>query len=423
MSTVKNQRILFVLYGYPLGVSTMLINAIAMLKENGNQVSILANDAQQKDLPCDSWLNDLFVPMPGKAEAGGAEEIKKCLKKIKPLYGAVKCFKKMLESSAKKPADDPSWERRNSGIFDFAEVLRKYLSEHAVDVLMPVECFSLIACVAALEKLELDKRMIYFDMELLDWAPENPLYTDKLELKRRQFEALRRVERVVITSYNRARIFAEINQFPPDRISVLPVVPRKRDIQKPSVYFRDKFSIGSDKTLVIYTGNLMPWAQCLEIIESMKNWPPGAVLVMHTWNKGSLSTEYFQKLQRAAEKRPVYFSSDYLRYDEMQQALTSADIGLLYYQDIDDNFTEIFLSSNKMAEYLAAGLPLVCSPHESLKDFVDRNGIGFAVDFDGIGGAIETIAANRGRYSENVKVCCEKYFIFDKYFKEAFDGI
>ena len=421
---LKNKRILFILLDYPLGISTMLINAIAMLKENGNNVAIISNSDQLKDLPCESWLSELFVPVlqekPVEEPVGKENKIKEFIKNNKFLYFFIKVLKKILQIPIrKKITENLTWEEKNSGIFDFAAVLKKYLSDNKPDIVMPVECFSLIATVEALKQIEPKPEIIYYDMELLDWAPENPLYTGKLELKQRQFEALQQVKHVVITSFNRAKIFAKINQFFPENISVLPVVPRKRKKQSSS-YFRDKFKIGHDNTLVIYAGNFMPWAQCLEIIESMSSWPKNAVLVMHTWNKGSLSLDYFQRMVEAAKFLPVYFSADYLRYDELGVALSSADIGLFYYQDIDDNFTEICFSSNKMGEYLASGLPLICSPHKSLKEFVDKHKIGFAVNFAEIGNAIKDISADKKRYNENVKTCCEEYFVFDKYFNQAF---
>jgi len=257
-------------------------------------------------------------------------------------------------------------------------------------------------------------------MELLDWSEENPLYEDKLELKKRQVSALKQVNHVVITSYARARIFSEINKYPIEHISVLPVVPRRREVKVRSKYFREKYDIGDDKTIVIYSGNFRPWAQCIEIIESMNLWPPDTVLIMHTWNKAVLDDDYCQQMFIRAKKFPVFFSTDYLSYEELSIALSSADIGLLYYEEIDDNFTEICFSSNKMSEYLASGLPVICSPFPSLKEFVEGNQIGVAVGFHEIGDSIKIIKSNYIIYSDQVRKCCEKHFIFDKYYKEVF---
>ena len=40
---LTDKRIAFVLYNYPLGVSTMLINVISMLKEHRNEVIAITN--------------------------------------------------------------------------------------------------------------------------------------------------------------------------------------------------------------------------------------------------------------------------------------------------------------------------------------------------------------------------------------------
>jgi len=280
-----------------------------------------------------------------------------------------------------------------------------------------VECFSLIAVdQAGAGKAD----VIYFDMELLDWASDNPLYGNKLELKKIQHAALGRVAHVMITSPERARIFAGINQFDPERISVLPVVPLKKEQDLRSTYFRDKFSIPQDKFIVVYAGNFMPWAQCVEIIGSMEQWPANAVLVMHTFNKPALKLEYFRQMQKAAKGKPVFFSSEYFLHDDLVTALTSADAGLLFYQSIDANFTEICFSSNKMAEYIAAGLPVITSPFPVLKEFVDKQGVGKAVAVHAIGQAILEIGEKKSFYQDNVQKCAATLFSFENYFSQAF---
>ncbi len=172
--------------------------------------------------------------------------------------------------------------------------------------------------------------------------------------------------------------------------------------------------------MVLYAGNFMPWAQCVETIESMIGWPKDVVLVMHTWNQKSLESQYFEKMQKAALPYEVYFSSDFFTYDDLATALSSADLGLLFYEDIDQNFNEIVFSSNKMAEYISAGLPVICSPFPSLQSFVSMTGVGQSSSFHDLGKTIEHIRDNYSSHKSNVIKCYDKYFNFEKYFNAAF---
>jgi glycosyltransferase involved in cell wall biosynthesis len=257
-------------------------------------------------------------------------------------------------------------------------------------------------------------------MELLDWSADNPLYADKTVLKSLEHRALGRVQHVMITSPERGKIFASLNDFPLERVSALPVAPLRRPHAERSRFFRDRFGIPDDRLVLIYSGNFAPWAQCLEIICSMDGWPENAVLVMHTWNKGAMSTEYFAQMSRAAAGRAVFFSAEYLLYEDLAPALSSADIGLMFYEAIDANFTEILFSSNKMAEYLAAGLPIICSPFPSLEKFVRDERIGVAADFQEIGSAARRIASDMAGYRSSVADCLRRHFEFERYFAEAF---
>jgi hypothetical protein len=73
-----------------------------------------------------------------------------------------------------------------------------------------------------------------------------------------------------------------------------------------------------------------------------------------------------------------------------------------------------------MGDYLAAGLPVVCSPFESLKAFVNANQIGRAVDISSIPSALGEIFAGLDSFRANVAECRESHFVFERYFEKAF---
>jgi len=108
-----------------------------------------------------------------------------------------------------------------------------------------------------------------------------------------------------------------------------------------------------------------------------------------------------------------------MRPADLGQALASADIGLLFYTRDTAYFSEILFSSNKMAEYMAVGLPVVCSPIPGLKRFVEDERIGLAAEFDELGAAVARIAANLPAHREAVARCRARHFEFERYFADA----
>lgn len=400
VTTLRGKTIGFVCCRYPLGVSKMPINSIALLARD-NDVEVLISAADRNAMPVDDWMEPLLVAYPGFG-------------RWLPVRGLSSVLVR-LGRHVRLPEMMAVWALANLEVLLLARWLARRARTRKYDILVPIECLSLIAADrAAVPGADL----IYYSLELLgpDDITDN---VNKHVLKRLELKALARVAQVVTTTPGRRLLFAERNGFPAERVSALPVVPLRQHSPSRTRFFRDKFGIGDDRVLVIYSGNFESWAQCLEIITSMDRWPPNAVLVMHTYNRNALRGSYFKQMRQAAAGRPVYFSTEYMRPADLQQALASADIGLLFYTRATAYFSDILFSSNKMAEYMAVGLPIVCSPIPALKAFVEDEHIGLAAEFAELGGAIARIAADLPAHREAVTRCRARHFEFERYFTDA----
>lgn len=401
--SITGMRIAVIIYNYQLGVSPSITNSISILARN-NRVEVLTSPVDQTAPPAPPWL---------------ANHISSCKRKRSfILFRICRLFARFLYTiPGNKKFDMIRWHAANLDLLWFSRWIGRRHSESPFDIYIPVEASSLIALDLSGVK---DAEVIYYDMELLDWpTAENRRRGQQIQ-KELAYRALARVDHVMITSPKRARAFAKINDYPDDHISIIPTVPMADAENYRSIYFREKFRIPDDKRIILYSGNFQPWAQCIEILASMHLWPKNTVLVMHTWNRDSLHSKYFVEMRKVAADFPVHFSSEFIPSDELTSALSSADIGLLFYDSIDANFTEILFSSNKMGEYLAANLPVICSPHPSLSEFTQAHGIGIASDFNGIGKSIESILLRLDDYRENVRRCRERHFQFESYFTKAY---
>ena len=402
--SVNGKKIAVVTYGYPLDVSMMLINSITLLAET-NRVDIIVSPLDSRHARNPEWIREHFVFSPAVSRSF--------------FYRALRRLSRELSSVAAFLSDTLAWRFQNLDLFCFSLWLKRRAAKEGYDIFIAVECYALVAAETAAR----NHSLIYYNMELLDWKEEDMLYPDKKPLKKLEVKALRHVDRVMITSPNRALIFGAMNTYPLERISVLPIMPLGRQPITRSAYFREKFSIPEEKKIVLYAGSFQPWAQCLDIIESMDVWPEETVLVLHTHSNDekTLKSDYYLRMCEAAEYREVYFSTDYLPYSELGGALSSGDVGLLYYQDIDANFSEILFSSNKFGEYMAAGLPVICSPFPSLEAFVSKEGIGKSVPVEKIGEALKIILPHIDEYRHRVTQCLAEHFAFETHFAKAFE--
>lgn len=407
-------KIAFVLYLYPLGVSSMIVNSIKMFADKGIDVDVFIDKSTHDALPVAFRQTNINVRIYDDTISFWGRVLRFFHSKIS--FILFRCLLIWLRTAKKYNLDIPS------GLFSiyyiedyfFAKWL-KLMMRNDYDYICPVEARSLIVASANSHKI------IYYNMELLDWSEDNPIYTkDKILQKLLEYKALQNVYAVVIQNDKRLKQFRKINDYY-KKMYILPVASMGDPILSQDSFFRDKFAIPRDVRIVIYSGNIMPWAKCIEMVDSVKNWPEGFCLVLHTWRKNAFETGYGQEVKQHANDLPVYFSEDYLDIEDLAKCLSSSDIALMFYEPIDSNFIEILFSSNKLAEYLKAGLPVITSDFYELKDFISTYGIGeTASTMAELPLALFTIIDNYDNYKSKVLECYLKVFRFEIYFEPLF---
>ena len=409
---MSSQRIAFIMYSYPLGVSSMIINSIRMFARKGFKVDVYIDKSTLNSCPIE-FSEELVSLVVYDNETGNRGFF---LRGYRFLSRKVRKFLSRFMTISGNFSFDFCLRLFYPDLFGFSEWLKEKLSLYTYVYYMPVECNNIL-CLHDIKEKE---KIVYYNMELLDWRAKNPLYTytNKIFLKNLEYRMIKNLSHVVIQSPHRAKLFSRINHFDMNKIHILPVASMGEPVIDRSNYFRELFSIPSDSKIVVYVGNFMPWAQCLEIIQNVKEWPKDYALVMHTWNKAALRTPYYQAMRKQAEGLPIYFSTEYIDYDEMTTALSSTDIGLLFYESIDANFTEILFSSNKLSEYLKAGLPVICSDFPSLKDFVQENVIGAAISsMDDLPGVLVSFREQINVLRKNAFACYQSKLRFESHFE------
>jgi glycosyltransferase involved in cell wall biosynthesis len=391
----------------------MIINSIRQFAQRGFAVDVFIDRETFHKSPVSFREEDVSLIVRSRTESLLLKVIQVLIGKTLARFGACERLSGRLAPSRTVPMFYPV-------TCDFAAWLGGEISKNNYRFIIPVDTKSLL-CLHKYPHLD---RVIYFDMELLDWGRSNPLYKSKLILKNIEYVMIQAIGHVAVPSPKRAELFCEINKFPLDRLFVLPVAAMGEPIMRKGNYFRERFRIADHRTVIVYSGNFLPWSLSLEVVESVSSWPEDTALVMHTWNREMRYHEYFLKMQRTAVGRPVYFSFDYIPYDELAAALSSADIGIMFYQPINGNFTEILFSSNKLAEYLKAGLPVICSDFPSLKAYISERNIGATIPSPAqLPYAIEEVLKRKEILRQNAIDCYLEDFQFEKYFDSFFEQL
>jgi len=149
--------------------------------------------------------------------------------------------------------------------------------------------------------------------------------------------------------------------------------------------------------VVLRQGRIGPGHGIEATIRSIPHWHDrnwGFVVI------GPGDTEYLQYIQKLAAELDVseqFMILPPVAYDQISRYTVGADLGHALYEPIHINNRYITTASNKLMEYLAAGLPLLVSEQQGLRKFVEQYQCGLATDVkspESIANTINTLLGN-----------------------------
>jgi glycosyltransferase involved in cell wall biosynthesis len=308
-------------------------------------------------------------------------------------------------------------------LVEFQQKIVKDLDEDYV-CLVGVEPFGLIAATLAANACK-EKRSIptiYYNQELL---------LEK-ECGRAETRVLKSLERLcnqacyltIVQDKKRAKHLRDDNHLDVDSIICVPVSGLAKPNHAKGEFLQKTYGIPSEKTVLLYAGNLESWAMCLEMAEAAQNWNKDFVLVLHSWREDLKNDPYVNQIRQLTHSGKVYLSLMDVDWQHMPELLSSADIGLVFYKRLGENFYETGHSSNKLVQYLQVGLPVITSDFPSLKDVVVRYQCGECANGpDDIEKCAGKIFDDYERYRANSFRCYESEYNFAKYFWKVIERI
>jgi hypothetical protein len=307
-----------------------------------------------------------------------------------------------------------SWKN----LIDIVRLARFVCSQaHTYDVLIGVDQDAVIA--AMLVKLRGSaKKLIYLSTEIIlyaDYAHKGLYFFIKHWLEK---WALRCSVQLWIQDRFRGRALVEDLGFPEYPFTILPHAPRgfNRFSSKPT-YLRKKYAFSAETKVMVYAGGIDPVYHSLDIgkmAACSATWPENLILVMHGFGQEN-SLAYLHELQNSR----FILSKDLLAFEELEELIASADIGVaLFDPTIDTNHR--LMTSGKIMSYLKAGIPVITTSTPTTEDVVTRHHAGICIqNLNKLPGAYHQIMGDYKTYAANAAHAFAAEYEFDQNFHVA----
>ena len=454
---MKKKQIGIVTFDYPLGYQALTINSALMLEREGYEVHIFIDAPSYEEFKIsfgDFGDKNIIIHPIDKRDS--ALEATSALSRFESFITTIGAALQTLPGhgaplrSFYRQAASLCWKfylvfyelyyNRGSSceklkkqasdffpdLFDFQQRVAESLHGDYV-CLLGIDQYGLIAATMASESGSYKRRMpiFYFSMELL---LKGYLHTLRMQvLSSLERSCIKSCYCVVIQDEKRAEHFVADNRLPQEKLVYLPVSGLRAPYRAKSDYLRELFGIRHDKRILLYAGAIMDYGMCLELVEAANNWGDDLVLILHspvTPQSIHFDPAYVDEVKRASRDNKVYLSLNPVPWEKLPELISSADIGLMFYKEKDPNFLEIGRSSNKLVQYLQAGLPIITVDFPSLRSVTKACRCGESAHSpDEIEALARNIFANYDVYRNHAFECYQTRYRIADYFDDVLDRI
>jgi hypothetical protein len=204
--------------------------------------------------------------------------------------------------------------------------------------------------------------LIYLSFEISFW--DELSLGSEIKEKRQECSASRFADLIIIQDEDRGHLLATENRLTQKKFEYLPVSADGIIRIKHPNYLRERYRIPDGQMLVLHSGSFGDWTYGYELLDSVMCWPKDFILVIHMRNKPDHADEYVRKIRAGCPVRFI-FSEEPLTFNDHQELVASADIGLALYKPIiglpygQKNIEHIGLASGKLSSYMKYGLPVI----------------------------------------------------------------
>lgn len=228
----------------------------------------------------------------------------------------------------------------------------------------------------------------------------------------------------IIQDWERAQSLISSNRIKNAQIMIVPNGPRGPCHTARSDFLHRRLDISPNRKIILHIGMIDDACLSMEIAAQAAHWPEDWVLVCHSSSRRNATEDFLCEMRRVSRGRLV-LSLEPVSYDELDQVVSSALIGLVFYQRaMGPNFVQIAGASGKLGHYLRCGLPVVTIDFKGLVDLVNRFQCGICVSSPGsIEPAITRIMACYEDYRAQAFRAYEECFEFQRHFQPVVDRL
>lgn len=254
--------------------------------------------------------------------------------------------------------------------------------------------------------------VVYHNMELL--LSQEIQDGRKLLIKWLERQCNHRAVLTLIQDEARADLLCQDNHIPRSSIEIMPCGVLGPPITERTEYLQRKHGIPASDKIVLYAGKITRWARIGELVQQANQWPNGWVLAIHGFG------QYVQEVRNVISRGSgrVILSTELLPQDQLESLLSSGDIGIALYEDLGANFRHTGSASNKLAQYLKCGLPVITNDFPSMRGIVEKYGCGVCVhDESQVIEAAECIMMDYDQYRANALRCFAEHYDLMRYWR------
>lgn len=257
----------------------------------------------------------------------------------------------------------------------------KHFKRKKYDAVIAADAAGLVA--AALAQPSLRAPMIYLSLEIYTWDDLHSPQAKALKLLERWAHAW--VALTIVQDETRLGLLFASNGLRPDpaKVCLIPNSPLGEARIQRSSFFREKFGIPPEHTIILHAGALGGYTLSRELADAVSQWPDDWVLIFHV--KRDESDEKYYAVQEILQHENykngrIKLSLNPVPFDKVDLVYSSADIGLVLYDPFMPNVETIGLSSGKLAHYLQCGVPVIASNLASLRSLIEKYHCGACIN-------------------------------------------
>jgi glycosyltransferase involved in cell wall biosynthesis len=294
------------------------------------------------------------------------------------------------------------------------------------DAIIAVDNWGLLFSFTLLKK---DKKILYLVLHIFS-------LTETLNKRRYIYYFLKRIEgylihkisAILIQDLHRKELFETENNIKKTiKFFILPNSHRGIPNRTKGNYYQALFNLQPTTRTILMAGSIEKWSFPEFLIECTLNQNPKIYKsIIQSRTSFDRNNSYIHNLKESSNEE-VLFGLNPVPIDELDNAVSSADIGCAFYQSSTEiNHSVLGAASGKMLTYLKNGLPIIMFSSPGVTELINHYNCGkvlLNMDTNEFNKSVKEIFDNYEQYSQNAFKCYEENFDFDSAFLSIYSFI